>query len=222
MNSKEIPNVSSFLRRNMIYIPSAIEEASGIRVNGKVIRSLVFSTDVAIIRNINADAVMAVYPFTPQLIITQALMTAADIPVFCGVGGGVTSGKRAVNLALHAEFQGAIGVVVNSPIGSDVIEELADTIDIPIVVSITSNRNDIESRLNSGAKILNVSAASKTPELIRNIKRSYPDIPIIATGGPDEYSILKTIEAGANAITYTPPSISELFTDVMNRYRNDK
>ena len=168
MSSKKIPVVSSFLRSNMIYVPEAIEEASGIRVNGKVIRSLVFSTDVAIIRNINADAVMAVYPFTPQLIITQALMTAADIPVFCGVGGGVTSGKRAVNLALHAEFQGAIGVVVNSPIGSDVVEELASTVDIPVVVSITSENNDVESRLKSGAKILNVSAASKTPELIKS------------------------------------------------------
>lgn len=222
MSSKKIPVVSSFLRSNMIYVPEAIEEASGIRVNGKVIRSLVFSTDVAIIRNINADAVMAVYPFTPQLIITQALMTAADIPVFCGVGGGVTSGKRAVNLALHAEFQGAIGVVVNSPIGSDVVEELASTVDIPVVVSITSQSNDVESRLKSGAKILNVSAASKTPELIKSIRKTYPDIPIIATGGSDDYSILKTIEAGANAITYTPPSISELFSDVMDRYRNDK
>lgn len=221
MSSKEIPNITSFLRRNMIYIPSVIEEASGIRVNGKLIKSLVFSTDVAIIRNINADAVMAVYPFTPQLIITQALMTVADIPVFCGVGGGVTSGKRAVNLALHAEFQGAKGVVVNSPIGSDVIEELHSTIDIPIIVSITSVKNDIESRLKAGAKILNVSAADKTPEIVRFIKKRYPEVPVIATGGKDDDSILRTIEAGANSITYTPPSISELFSVVMDRYRKE-
>ncbi len=221
MSSKEIPNITSFLRRNMIYIPSVIDQASGIRVNGKLIKSFVFSTDVAIIRNINADAVMAVYPFTPQLIITQALMTVADIPVFCGVGGGVTSGKRAVNLALHAEFQGAKGVVVNSPIGSDVIEELYNTIDIPIVVSVTSDKNDIESRLKSGAKILNVSAAGKTPDLVRLIKKRYPDVPVIATGGKDEDSILRTLEAGANAITYTPPSISELFSDVMDKYREE-
>lgn len=221
MSSKEIPNITSFLRRNMIYIPTAIDEASGIRVNGKLIKSLVFSTDVAIIRNINADAVMAVYPFTPQLIITQALMTAADIPVFCGVGGGVTSGKRAVNLALHAEFQGAKGVVVNSPIGSDIIEELSNTIDIPIVVTVTSEKNDIESRLKSGANILNISAAGKTPDLVRLIKKRYPEVPVIATGGKDDDSILRTIDAGANAITYTPPSISELFSDVMDKYRDE-
>ena len=221
MNSKEMPKVSSFLRRNMIYVPSVIESASGIRVNGKVIRSLVFSTDVAIIRNINADAVMAVYPFTPQLTITQALMTVADIPVFCGVGGGLTTGKRAVNLALHAEFQGAMGVVVNSPIGVEVVEELASTVDIPVVVSVTSEKNDIDSRLKAGAKILNISAASKTPDLVKTIRKRYPDIPIIATGGQNDDSILRTIEAGANAITYTPPSISELFSDVMNKYRNE-
>ncbi len=219
MNPKEIPNISSFLRRNMIYVPEVINNASGIRVNGKVIRSLVFSTDIAIIKNINADAVMAVYPFTPQLTITQALMTVADIPVFSGVGGGLTTGKRAVNLALHAEFQGAMGVVVNSPIGSDVVKELAETVDIPIVVTVTSETNDIETRLKSGAKILNVSAASKTPELIRSIRKKYPNVPIMATGGKDDDSILETIEAGANAITYTPPTTSELFSDIMDKYR---
>ena len=36
---------------------------------------------------------------------------AADVPVFCGVGGGITQGKRVVNLALDAEFKGAMGVV---------------------------------------------------------------------------------------------------------------
>ena len=32
----------------------------------------------------------------------------------------------------------------------------------------------------------------------------YPELPIIATGGPTESSIHETIIAGANAITYTP------------------
>ncbi len=35
--------------------------------------------------------------------------------------------------------------------------------------------------------------------------------PIIATGGPTEESILRTIQAGANAITYTPPTTGQLF-----------
>jgi hypothetical protein len=33
-------------------------------------------------------------------------MSAAEMPVFCGVGGGITGGIRVVNLAQHAEFQG--------------------------------------------------------------------------------------------------------------------
>ena len=51
--------------------------------------------------------------------IAQAVMVAADVPVFVGVGGGLTQGHRVVNLALHAEFQGAIGVVVNAPTKRD-------------------------------------------------------------------------------------------------------
>lgn len=220
MEKNFIPEVSSYLRKNMIYVPKVIYKSSGIRVNGKLIRSLVFSTDVAIIRNINADAVIAVYPFTPQLVVTQALMTAADIPVFCGVGGGTTTGKRTVNIALHAEFQGAFGVVVNSPTENSVISALDETIDIPIVVTVGSENTDIDARLKAGADILNVSGGPRTIDIVKSIRDRYPDVPIIATGGPNEHTILQTIEAGANAITYTPPTTAELFSPVMEKYRN--
>lgn len=221
MENRKIPVISSYLKRNIIYVPEVIDKASGIRVNGKLIRSLVFSTDVAILKNINADAIMAVYPFTPQPVITQAIMTAASVPVFCGVGGGITTGKRSVNLALHAEFQGAIGVVVNAPTTNDVVRELADTIDIPIVVTVTTIKTDILERIKAGATILNVSGASKTPEIVASIRQYFPDIPIIATGGPTDESILKTIESGANAITYTPPTTPELFAELMSKYRGE-
>lgn len=115
MKYKDAPTITGTLRSHMIQIPQAIQQVSGIRIFGKLIKSLVFTTDVAVIRNVNADAVIAVYPFTPQPAITHAVMTAADMPVFCGVGGGTTRGKRVVNLARDAEFQGAIGVVVNAP-----------------------------------------------------------------------------------------------------------
>ena len=66
-----------------------------------------------------------------------------------------------------------------------------------------------------------VSASADTPRIVAKIRKDYPDFPIIATGGPTEESIRKTIEAGANAITWTPPSVSELFKGVMNKYRDD-
>ena len=44
-------------------------------------------------------------------------------------------------------------------------------------------------------------------------------MPIIATGGPTDESITATIEAGANAITWTPPSCAEIFRGIMERYR---
>ena len=67
----------------------------------------------------------------------------------------------------------------------------------------------------------NRSHSSDTPRIVAKIRKDYPDFPIIATGGPTEESIRKTIEAGANAITWTPPSVSELFKDVMTKYRNN-
>ena len=217
--SGKIPEFQGNLRKHMLKVPEVISRASGIRIFGKLIKSIVFTTDVSIMRNVNADAVIAVYPFTPQPVITQALMLAADIPVFCGVGGGTTTGRRVVNLALHAEHQGAIGVVVNAPTPNETLVKMHNQIDLPIVVTIVSEQDDIEARLKAGATILNVSAAAKTPELVAKIRSNFPDVAIIATGGPNDASIDATIDAGANSITWTPPTPSELFKDLMNRYR---
>lgn len=218
---KYVPEYRGQLRDHCIEIPRCITQASGIRIFGKRIKSLVFTTDIAIIRNINADAVIAVYPFTPQPAITHAILTGADMPVFSGVGGGITSGARVVSLAMDAEALGATGVVVNAPTSNDSIRRLKEVIDIPVVVTVARMDTDIAARLEAGADILNVSSAQNTPELVARIRRDFPKVPIIATGGPTEESIRQTIAAGANAITYTPPTCAELFKELMIRYRGE-
>jgi len=219
MTGQHIPEYSGTLRGHMIEIPLPINECGGIRIFGRLIKSLVFSTDIAIIRNINADAVIAVYPFTPQPIISHALIMASDIPVFCGVGGGTTTGTRVVHLASDAEFQGAVGVVLNAPTLNTTIKRVRDVIDIPIVITVVNENDDIIGRLESGASILNVSAAARTPWLIEQIRKVHPEIAIMATGGPNDQSIKDTINAGANAITWTPPTTAEIFKGMMDNYR---
>ena len=220
MSERYIPSIRGQLKKHLIYVPEVIHQlATGIKINEKLIKSLVFSTDIAIIRNMNGDAVIAVYPFTPQPIITQALMLAADVPVFCGVGGGTTQGPRVVNLAKHAEYQGALGVVVNSPTKNEVIKEISENIDIPIILTVVSENTDIQSRVEAGASIINVSGAAKTASIVKKIRENFARLPIIATGGPTEQTIRATIEAGANAVTYTPPTNGEIFSELMQKYR---
>ncbi|ETI88875.1 hydrolase [Clostridium butyricum] len=216
---KNIPEIKGTLRKHVVEVPKVIRECSGIKIFGKRIKSLLFSTDVAIIKNTNADAVIAVYPFTPQPLITQALVMAADIPVFCGVGGGITQGKRVVNLALDAEFKGAMGVVVNAPTSNEIIKHIRETIDIPVIVTVIAEDEDISKRIESGATIINVSGGKNTAKIVRNIKKMYPDFPVIATGGPCEETIKETIEAGANAITFTPPTSASIMGELMDEYR---
>lgn len=222
MNKNSPPQINGTLRKFMLTVPEVIEQCSGIKIFGNIIKSIVFTTDVSTIRNCNADAIIAVYPYTPQPIINQAVMLAAETPVFAGVGGGLTQGKRVVNLALHAEFQGAAGVVVNAPTSNEVIALVKDSIDIPVVVTIVNETQDFTERIKAGADIFNVSAAADTARIVRKIREQHPDFPIIATGGPNEESIKATIEAGANAITWTPPSPGDVFKSIMTAYRHDQ
>ena len=183
MERRHLPHVTGDLRSHIVTVPEEIWKCSGIVILGRRIKSLVFTTDIAIIRNCNADAVLAVYPFTPQQVISNSIIQASNIPVLCGVGGGMTGGDRTVRLSKDAEAQGASGVVVNAP-------------------------------------MTNVSAAARTPEVVSAIREKFPKVPIIATGGPTGESIARTIGAGANSISYTPPSTKELFSRTMEDYRS--
>ena len=219
MTQPHIPSVMSDLRQDIVQMPEVIKECSGIRIYGRRIRSILFTTDVSIIANHNADAILAVYPFTPIPAIIKSIMMVASVPVLAGVGGGLTTGVRSANMSLLSESEGAYAVVVNGPTTVETIEEINKVIDIPIIYTVVSDKSDIKSRIEAGVDILNVSCGVETPKVIEKIRKEYPDFPIMATGGPTEESIRQVIAAGANAITYTAPSNGELFKGKMEKYR---
>ncbi len=217
--SMNMPQIDSRLRKHILRMPEPVFSASGIVINGRRIKSLVFTTDLAIIRNCDADAVFAVYPFTPQQAISDAIIKASYIPVFCGVGGGTTKGLRTVSLAKDVECQGAMGVVLNAPVSNLNLMAVARAVDIPVIITVTKEDTDIAARMDNGASIINVAAGARTAELVDKIRREHPTVPIIASGGKTNESVQATISAGANAITYTPPTAQELFKQLMAEYR---
>ncbi len=219
MTQPHIPSVMSDLRQDIVQMPEVIKECSGIRIYGRRIRSILFTTDVSIIANHNADAILAVYPFTPIPAIIKSIMMVASVPVLAGVGGGLTTGVRSANMSLLSESEGAYAVVVNGPTTVETIEEINKVIDIPIIYTVVSDKSDIKSRIEAGIDILNVSCGVETPKVVEKIRKEYPDFPIMATGGPTEECIRQVIAAGANAITYTAPSNGELFKGKMEKYR---
>lgn len=139
--------------------------------------------------------------------------------MFCGVGGGTTKGIRTLTLAQDVEGQGAMGIVLNSPISDLNLLAVSRVVDIPVIITVTKEDTDIASRLEAGASILNVACSTDTPRIVRKIREQFPDVPIIASGGKTGESISETISAGANAITYTPPSPAVLFKEMMEKYR---
>ena len=207
------------LRKAALRVPDNYEQCTGFTLFGRRIRTLLYSTDVAAIRNSNADAIFAVYPFTAQPAITQALLTVAEAPLFVGVGGGTTTGRRAAELAAVSEMQGAAGVVLNSPATPEMVAQVVSTVDIPVIATITRFDSEAAEKIQAGARIINVAAGRATAEVIRELRAAFPALPIIATGGRDDESAAATVAAGANALIWAPPSVVELQRDMMVRYR---
>ena len=210
------PQVDSRLRHSILEMPIEIRKASGIVIYGRRIKVCYLTVNLD-----PADAVFAVYPFTPQQSISDAIIKASYIPVFCGVGGGTTQGLRTVSLAKDAEAQGAMGVVLNAPVSNLNLLAVSKAVDIPVIITVIDEATDIGQRIASGASILNVAGGANTPAIVRKIRTEYPDFPIIATGGNKPDTIAATVAAGANAITFTPPSAQELFKAMMTRYRDE-
>ena len=175
MDQKELPRIAGKLRSKYLEMPEEIYRAKGIVIMGKRIKSVIFTTDIAIIRSCNADAVLAVYPFTPQQVISQSIINVAPMPVFVGVGGGITNGVRSAIIAKDAEGDGAWGVVVNAPVTNDNIKLISATVDVPIIATVIHESADIQARLDAGVSILNVSAASRTPLVVKKDQRKIPE-----------------------------------------------
>jgi pentose-5-phosphate-3-epimerase len=106
-------------------------------------------------------------------------------------------------LAMQAEYQGALGVVLNKPTPNELIKRVKQKIDIPVVITIVSEKDDIKGRIAAGVNIFNVSGAEKTKEIVHRIREYDDKVAILATGGKNDDSILMVIEKGANAISYT-------------------
>ena len=111
---------------------------------------------------------------------------------------------RSAYMSLFAEAQGSMGVVLNGPTPIETIKMVDEAIDIPIISTVTSIHTPIDEKLAAGVDMINISAGKDTAATVRYFRGKYPELPIIATGGPTESSIHETIIAGANAITYTP------------------
>ena len=158
---------------SVLAVPEVMRTAPGIAIQGRKIRSLVFSTDLAVICHCDADAVLAVYPFTCQPAITQALVAASQRPVFNGVGGSITQGERCVEAALHSEMSGVAAVVVNTSIPVESISALVEKVAVPVCVTACAADDVVRRQIAAGASIVNVAAGSRTPQVVEALRREY-------------------------------------------------
>ncbi|GAY72044.1 hydrolase [Lentilactobacillus kosonis] len=221
---REIPDLSSELRADIVEAPKVINEAPGIRIYGKVIKSIIYTMDVAVIANCNADAVFAVYPWTPNTKILEAVSTASKVPVLAGIGGGLTKGLRSATNGFFAEEGGAQGVVLNGPATDETIESVRQAIDVPIIYTVTNDQVDLLKKIDAGTSAFNVAGGKNTAQLVRwvisELADKYPNFPIIASGGKTDEQIQETIDAGAHAITFAANGITEAtFKKKMADYR---
>jgi len=208
--------------KSMLFLtPPVIEDkCEGIILGGVKVKSILFSTDLAIIENTQCDAVLAVYPFSPSLKIMKTLIDFCEKPVICGVGGGVTKGKVSLDMAVAAQNMGASAVIVNQPFKNSDLKKMRKLITIPIIASVSTTDFDFMGRLAAGTDIFNITGGVNTPNVIDKLLEDLPQVPFICTGGQSTGSLEKILDKKPSAIVLTPPSGAGIFKDIMEGYRS--
>ncbi|MEE1411257.1 MAG: hypothetical protein U0J83_04480 [Bulleidia sp.] len=110
-------------------------------------------------------------------------------------------------------------VVLNALISDLNLLAVSKAVDIPVIVTVTKEDTDIRARLEAVASVLNIACGHRTCDVVRKIRADYPRVPLIASGGNTEETVLDTIRSGVNAITYTPPFVQDMFKQLMATYR---
>ena len=216
----EAPGIApSVAAHPSLMVPAAAAAAEGIMLAGKRVRSFVFSTDLAVICNCNTDAVLAVYPFVCQRAIIHGLLAVPDRPVITGVGGSLTPPDKSIRYAAYAHEQGLAGVVVNMTFSVDALRVIAHDAGVPLVLTLGELNDESRRRIEAGASMINVAAGRRTEEVVAAVRAAYPELPVMASGGPTEQTVAATIAAGAQAVSWTPPNIQDLEHALMDRTR---
>lgn len=193
----------------------------GLTLQGKKIKTILYSTDLALIENNDADALLAVYPFTPSLNIIRTLIAFSNKPVICGIGGGMTQGDFAIEIAIEAQKAGAAAVIVNQPFKNEDITRIKQYLTIPIISSISTLNFDFDQRIEAGVSCFNITGGANTLEIVEYLQQNYPDFPIISTSGKTFDSLQNIVSKKISAVILTPPTNAELFRSIMDNYRQN-
>lgn len=213
------PTVESQLRHNILKIPPEVYSASGIVINGRRIKSFVFTTDLAIIRNCDAGRGvrrLSLYPAAGhQRRHHQGVLHS----------GVLRRGRR--NHQGHPHGLAGQGCGMSGSHGRG-----AERADLRFEPAGGGQGRGYSGHYHrhqggygyrgpaSGGRVHSQRGRrARTPDEVRSIREKNQQVPVIASGGKTGDSIRETIAAGANAITFTPPSTQELFKEMMERYR---
>ncbi|MDR9418097.1 hydrolase [Gracilimonas sp.] len=213
---------NSLLSANKFTIPESIHSAPGISLKGKLIKSVLLSTDLTYIQNLDMDAVMILNPFEKSNELDEVIIQFSNKPVFCDVGGGFLREEQTMRLARGAFEVGAAGVLISKPTAPEIIRRVKQQIQGELIYTVMFEGEPIRELVDAGVDMFNVSTGETTSETVAEIRTFLPDVAIMANGGPHNSTIRETISNGADAIVLNPPTATEILRSVFDNYRNNR
>jgi len=213
------PSEPYLLSADKFKLPDAIDQCPGLQFKNHKVQSVLLSTDLGYLHKLNTDCTLVIHPFEPSLKINRTVLEFDNKPVLCGVGGGLRKKENTIELIHDAEKRGASGIVITRPTPPKEVEIISEKASVKVIYSVLYGGENIPDLVSAGVEMFNVSTGEQTPETIENIRRSFPDIPIMANGGRFNATIRETIRMGADAIVYSPPTATEMMRSIFDDFR---
>lgn len=115
-----------------------------------------------------------------------------------------------------------MGVVLNAPVSNLNLLAVSKAVDIPVIITVIDEATDIGQRIASGCVDSQRSrGGANTPAIVRKIRTGVPRFSDYCHRRQQAGHIAATVAAGANAITFTPPSAPGTVQSDDDRYRDE-
>ncbi|HCE57576.1 MAG TPA: hypothetical protein DER09_07120 [Prolixibacteraceae bacterium] len=184
--------------------PKLLSSPEGFKLNGKLVRTVLFSCDEYEISKTDADAILSHFYFIPGNEKLKRILSIPEKPAIISIDYAFITTSGVLSLAKKLESFGAAGLYAGRKFPVDMLNKICSECTLPVFAASDADIGEITSKINAGAYALCISGKDISTELIRLLHQSFPGNPVLAMCNKSEKQMQNSVISGIDAVIFQP------------------
>lgn len=184
--------------------PEFLSSAKGFRLKNRLVHAILYTRDKLNMKTTNADAIMTNFFLIPGGKRARSMLLKTGRPFIFPVHFRFIFLLGLSNLIKKLEISGAAGLFVAGWLPDEILKKLCKQASLPVISATAPRLDKIFSKIEAGAYAVCLPGKYVSKKMIRILHESYPFVPVIASCGRSEDSMLSCLKSGVDAVMYRP------------------